>query len=322
MVDINNSEYWRARNQERSQIKEQLNREDGYSKEIRQLYRDTRDEVNREIQSSIYQFADDEGLSIKEARKKIDSFDVEQFQNRVAKYINDDNLSPKGKQVLNNFNVSMRTSRLELLNKRIGIETVRLADAEEAITREILEKEAILELERQAGIHEQSLPDGEQLQSMVKTIVDAEFHNQTFDDRIWDNQRELQKRLESTIKGTILQGKSPLDGVKQLRELVNEKEFSNASYAARRLAITETARVQTTTQEESYKENDFEQYMFIAEPTACDDCAELDGEIFKVEDMEPGTNAPTMHPFCKCSTVAHYDSTELDAELDRINESG
>ena len=75
------------------------------------------------------------------------------------------------------------------------------------------------------------------------------------------------------------------------------KEFENKKYAADRIAITESGRIQIDVQEETYKEYDIEQYIFISEIDACSDCLDLDGEVFDVKDMRVGENAPVMHPF-------------------------
>ena len=60
-----------------------------------------------------------------------------------------------------------------------------------------------------------------------------------------------------------------------------------------------------------------EKYEFISEPDACPICKKLDGEIFDVDDMEIGKNAPIIHAHCRCSTAAYMDRDEWDADLRR-----
>lgn len=85
---------------------------------------------------------------------------------------------------------------------------------------------------------------------------------------------------------------------------------------------TELARVQTAAQKRSFEKNGFEEYEFIANGTACEKCAGLDGQHFKVAKMMPGTNAPPMHPNCRCSTAAYQDSAEYEAWLDFLDKGG
>ncbi len=50
------------------------------------------------------------------------------------------------------------------------------------------------------------------------------------------------------------------------------KEFGVSASEAKRLAVTEGARVATEAERQSYRSNGYEEYEFIAEPSACD-CA-------------------------------------------------
>ena len=160
----------------------------------------------------------------------------------------------------------------------------------------------------------QALPDRKQLLRKVKSLVSAEFRGTTFSERVWQNQRELQQGLERTLRRTIIRGENPRVAGRELRELVL-REFENKKYAADRIAITESGRIQIDVQEETYKEYDIEQYIYLAELDACDICADLDGEVFNVSDMRVGENAPVMHPFCKCSTSGVVDRNAWERDL-------
>ena len=46
-------------------------------------------------------------------------------------------------------------------------------------------------------------------------------------------------------------------------------------------------------------------------------CRELDGKTFKAKDGKPGKNLPSMHPFCRSTTLAVLPSEE---ELDKAFE--
>src|SRR5699024_5977245 len=130
----------------------------------------------------------------------------------------------------------------------------------------------------------QALPDKKHLLRKVKSLVSAEFRGTTFSELVWQNQKELQNELERVLRRTIIRGENPRVAGRELRKLVRE-EFENKKYAADRIAITESGRVQTVVQEETYKEYDIEQYIFISEIDACSDCLDLDGEVFDVKDM-------------------------------------
>src|SRR5699024_6161027 len=136
----------------------------------------------------------------------------------------------------------------------------------------------------QAGIVGQALPDKKHLLRKVKSLVSAEFRGTTFSERVWQNQKELQQGLERTLRRTIIRGENPRVGGSELQKLVH-KEIEKKKYAEDRIAITESGSDQTVVQEETYKEYDIEQYIFISEIDACSDCIALDGEVFIVKDM-------------------------------------
>ena len=291
-----NNAYWRARRLAHEHMKEQLKADDAYKKRIARLYRTAQEEIVRDIEADIGRFADSQGLSMTEAKLLIKKHDVEAFASKAKRYVEEKNFSDEANRELRLYNVTMRTNRLELLEARIHLELTAMADAENGMLQEWLAKQALEEFERQAGILGQALPDRKQLLRKVKSLVNAEFRGTTFSERIWQNQKELQQGLERTLRRTIIRGENPRVAGRELRKLVRE-EFENKKYAADRIAITESGRVQTVVQEETYKEYDIEQYEFIAEIDACPDCAELDGQIFNVSDMRVGENAPVMHPF-------------------------
>ena len=88
--------------------------------------------------------------------------------------------------------------------------------------------------------------------------------------------------------------------------------------------VSDLARVQTEAQKQSYIENGFDYYQYIAcqKLDACSECKRLDEEVFKVIDMMPGENAPPMHPYCHCSTAAHMDDNDYEKWLDTYSEHG
>lgn len=77
-------------------------------------------------------------------------------------------------------------------------------------------------------------------------------------------------------------------------------------------------------QAENYKAEDIEDYEYVAcsLTDCCKVCKALDGKTFKVKDMEPGENAPPMHPNCHCATAPYMDREEFDEWLDGYSEHG
>jgi SPP1 gp7 family putative phage head morphogenesis protein len=138
---------------------------------------------------------------------------------------------------------------------------------------------------------------------MLNSVLTAQFEGATFSDRIWANQAELRDGINRTLERTIIRGENPRKAARELRGLVSD-EFGKKKYAADRIAITESARVQSAVQEQSFKDAEIEQYTWISEPDACPVCAELDAKVFV---LGKGPMPPEPHPNCRCSTAAYVE---------------
>ena len=212
------------------------------------------------------------------------------------------------------YNATMKINRLEMLKANIGLELVNGYDELQKYFEQTLTDRTLDEFKRQAGILGSTITDNTE---MAHSIVNASFHNATFSDRIWMHQDVLKNQLSSLLQTGLIQGRNPRQLAVELR-----KYFNVSIGNSERLMRTELARVQTAAQKRSFEKNGFEEYEFIANGTACEKCAGLDGQHFKVTKMMPGTNAPPLHPNCRCSTAAYQDSAEYEAWLDFLDKGG
>ena len=64
----------------------------------------------------------------------------------------------------------------------------------------------------------------------------------------------------------------------------------------------------------SYEEADIDKYEFMAtlDQRTSEACQDLDGRVFAVKDAKPGKNMPPMHPYCRSTTVVHFDDETLE----------
>ena len=214
----------------------------------------------------------------------------------------------------------MRVNRLELLKANIGLELISVFDDLDKYFSNNLTGAALTEFERQAGILGLSVPK-KGYNSLVESVLNGSYKVEgfaSFSDKLWQYQFELKADIEKLLIRSVTGGINPKALAPQLKRLMTEQGKLNATYNAQRLLVSETTRIQTAIQEESYKKADIESYEYIAEPSACPICGALNGKIFKLKDMSPGINAPNMHPFCRCSTAPHVDDKGFwDDLLDR-----
>ena len=298
--------YSEIRRQELKHIEQSLKDDRKMKRELAKVYRNSAEDIQRQIDSEIMRFADKENVSMAKAKKIISKTDVEWYQDRAKRYSERNNFSTKANKEMRRFNVTMRTSRLELLQARINLDTVMLAWEEEQLTAKYITEEVIKEHIRQAGILGMTVPSRSQLETLAKAVLLSDVSGATFSDRIWANQNELRNNINQTIERALIRGEHPRKSAASIKRLVRD-DYGKANRAADRILVTESARGQIIAQRESYKEAGIEEYIYLAEPSACDVCSELDDKVFKVKDMVIGVNAPFMHPWCKCSTASYYD---------------
>ncbi|EDJ8827144.1 minor capsid protein [Listeria monocytogenes] len=281
---------------------------------INKIYDSAMTDIENDINRFYANYAGKEKITLSAAKKKAGKLDVEAFASKAKEYVSDRDFSPAANEELRLYNLTMKVNRLELLKADIGLE---LASASDAVSKEVtksLTKKAVSEYTRQAGILGESIFHNAKT---VDALVNGSFLNATFSERIWSNQAELTNRIDTALRRAIMQGKHPRDTIKDIKALVitdPKKPKETAQYIAERLLTTETARIQTEVQKDSFLQAGFEQYTFIAEPSACKKCAEIDGQVFQVTEMMPGTNASPMHAWCKCSCAASESRDSLDAE--------
>ena len=309
------SEYWRKREEEN--LAKNLKTEAEYAKEIQQTYNYAMDQVQKEIDSFYAKYADKEGITITEAKKRASKLDMEEYSRKAKKYVEEKNFSKQANEEMRIYNLTMKVNRLELLKANIGLELVGAFDELQRFYEQALTDRTLSEFERQAGILGASVP--EDVANMADTIVNASFHNATYSQRIWAHQDLLKNELERLLTTGMVQGKNPKVLARELR-----KTFQSSVYNSERLMRTELARVQTAAQMQSYKNNEFTEYEYMAchNHDVCEICKALDGKTFKVEKAAPGENAPPMHPCCHCATTANMDFEAYEKWLDSYSEHG
>lgn len=299
------SDYWRDR--EIENIKKNIKSDREVAKILERKYTETLQEIEQQIDAFYGRYATREGISMTEARKRVTKLDIERYARKAKIYVREKNFTKIANEEMRLYNVTMKINRLELLKKNIELELIGLFSEEERIFYEFLTENAVNEYKRQAGILGFTVQTNAR---NVKAIVNSSFYNAKWSERLWTDQTALRAELDKLLTRAIIQGKHPKELAKDLR-----KTFQVSEKDANRLLVTETARVQKDVFMDSLERAKIEQYEYIAEPTACPVCAELDGKIFNAKDAEPGKNIYPMHPYCKCSAAAYVDRNEWDRKL-------
>lgn len=309
------SDYWRKREEEwLAQIRKS---EKAQVEEVQAIYDYMLDQIEKEINSFFEKYAAKEGISMAEAKKRADTIDIEAYMRKAAKYVKEKDFSDLANKEMLLYNMTMKVNRLELLKSSIGLDLVAGHDELNTYMGEKLTDHAVETLRHNAAILGPTVMNDADRKARV--IVNSSFHNATFSDRIWQHQDKLRNEMTNILTSALIGGRNPREFIPTLR-----KRFDVSARDAERLLRTEQARVQTETQKESYKDENINEYEYIACGLAdcCDICRALDGKHFKVSKMVPGENAPPMHPNCHCSTGPYIDRKEYDEWLDSYKDHG
>lgn len=309
---MNSKLYWRKR--ETEQKNKYITDEKEYAAELKKIYSDVLDNVQKEIDAFYGKYAKAEGITIAEAKKRVSELDIKQYERKAKRYVEEKNFSKEANAEMRLYNATMKINRLEMLKANIGLELISGHDELQKYMEGILKGRTEEELKRQAGILGKTIKNNAQA---ADAIVNASFHNAKFSDRVWMYQDLLKAELSKLLQSGLIQGKNPRVLAKEIRN-----KFDVSKSNAERLMRTELARVQTEAQKQSFERNGFTQYTFHALGDACDICRVLNGKHFKVKDMMPGENASPMHPNCRCSTSAYEDSEDYEAWLEHLSNGG
>ena len=130
--------------------------------------------------------------------------------------------------------------------------------------------------------------------------------------------------LSKLLQRSIVLGRNPKMLAPELKKYLTEEGKLNAKFNTQRLMVSETTNIQIAIQKQSYLDAGIEKYGYNAEPNACSVCAKLKDKTFLVSEMMPGQNAPSMHPFCRCSTypVFEIDRVKLDEKTGKTDNNG
>ena len=307
---IQNRQY----NAEREAMDAWAKRDLDIEKLTEQVYQGAMQHITDEVDAFYLRYANRNGVSIKEARKRADNMDVTDYFQKAYEAVRDKDFSDEAEEWLRVYNLKMSTSRLELEKAKINLELLKMYSEIENITNEQLEQARLSEIARQTDLiakyEEQAGILGNSVGNptdRLKGVVNADFYGANFSERIWSRNghyASLRKELFKSLNNLSVD----MTGYRKERNRLM-KIFNTSKYESMRLIRTEHQRVNMQVQHAMATENEFTHYTYVAEPSACSICKALAGKTFKIEDYEMGVTAPLLHSNCKCSVYYHIEMT-------------
>lgn len=307
------SDYWKKRALE--QQKAQHKRIDDMTEELAEYWERAIREVENDILAWYARFAREQGVTLQEAHRLLDTRDMKALRMSLKEFEEKarENKDGRWEKELAAASARVHISRLEQLELSIRNKLYELYHETEDVTAQALrdtytDETYHNEYRRQQAEGRYStfseIPD-DAVDKVLSKPWTADGHN--WSDRLWQNRETLAGKLQGELVRMLVRGDTPVDAGKRLA-----KEMGVGLYQAARLVQTECTYAQTLADLETADKlgADKMEYVATLEMHTCGTCGELDGSVIERKYLEPGVNAPPMHPHCRCTLVPYYEDND------------
>lgn len=291
----------------------QLKKGHDFYNDLEKQYRIAIANVQRQIESWYQRFADNNEISLVEAKKLLSTKELAEFKWDVETYIKygeENALNQQWMKELENASARFHVSRLEALKLQIQQQIEVLygnqLDGLDKLLRDIYSDgyyHTAFEIQRGFNIgwdlHD---IDSKQLDKILSRPWSLD--SRTFSDRIWVNKQQLIGSLQTQLTQAVIRGESPDVLIRNL-----SKELNVDKNKAGRLIMTESAAFTSAAQKDCFNDLGVEKYEIVAtlDNRTSQICQDLDGEVFDMKDYQVGVTAPPFHPWCRTTTVPYFE---------------
>lgn len=311
---MKNSEYWA--NRMRILDDSLLDTSYDYVQNLEKQYDIAIAELDKKISAWYQRFMVNNELSYSDAKKLLNSSELEEFKWTVEQYINhgiENGISLSWKKQLENASARVHISRLESLKVELRQQAELLHGSQLKATEDLLGG-----IYREGYYHtafevQKGLGFGWSMQSLnagtIKKVLARSWttDGQTFRDRCWTNKEALVNSVNTQLTQMIIRGEAPDKAIKAIAH-----QFEVSKSKAGRLVMTESAAFSSAAQKDCFNELGVEEYKIVEtlDNETCPLCGALDGKVFKMSEYEVGTTAPPFHPWCRGCTAPYFADME------------
>lgn len=309
---LSNRGYW----SERFEALEvaQVNKGLDYYSNIDKQFKKAMYQLQADIEKWYARFADGEGITYNEAKKRLNNKELEEFRWTVEEYIEKGQTlkySNEWAQELENASCRVHISRLEALKIQLQQQVEVLyggqADGLETMLSGLYEygfNHTCYEVAKGTGL---SVNINRINERKLKAIIYKPWASDglNFSERIWGKYRpDLVEFLHTELTQSCIRGENPKKLIQKL-----QKKTGNKAKECGNLIMTETAYFSSLATQGGYEEIGVEEYEILAtlDRKTSDLCRSLDGKPFKMAEYEPWVTAPPFHNRCRSTTIPHFD---------------
>ncbi len=315
---MKNKDYWIKR--KANLIYEQMDKAEKQADKFDEIYKQSKDYLDKQINKVFDKFQRDYGLSERDARQVLKNMKDQKDLNELRKVLEARPNDPNIQRLLADLDspaYAYRMKRLEHLNDDLDRMRDSIYHSEktgsDAFYSDLMKDsyyKATFDLQQQTGFAYSfsNLPETE-----IKRLKALKWTGEGYSDRIWENTGALASSVKDELLVSLMTGRS----VKDTSQAIAER-FEVGQNKARRLVRTESAFFHNQMELLSYEDAEITKYRFVAvlDRRTSHICQEHDNKVYDTDKAIPGVNYPPLHPWCRSTTIAHDDDIDY-SKLER-----
>lgn len=304
-------QYWRDRFSQLEQSQNQLGIQ-CYA-DIEKQFRQAQRQIEGRIAAWYSRFADNNGITIQEARKMLTSKELEEFKwdvNDYIRYGKENAVNGAWVKQLENASARYHISRLETLKIHMQQQAEVLfgnqIDSLDSFIRNIYKRgyyHTAFEIQRGLSVGQDFATLDEKI---ISKIVNKPWaaDGKNFSERVWGNRQKLIHELNTELTKNIVLGQDPQKAIDAIARKMN-----TSKNVVGRLVMTEEAFFNSAAQRDCFRELDVEQFEIVAtlDSHTSDICQKMDAKHFPMSQWETGVTAPPFHVYCRSTTVPYFE---------------
>lgn len=277
--------------------------------------------IDGKINAWYQRLADNNGVSMQEARKMLDASELKEFRWNVeeyTKYAEENEISGAWAKQLENASARVHISRLEALKIETQQEVEKLyGNCTDAINHHIRDAytsdfyHTAFEVQKGIGVGTaMNRLDPETVEKIVSKPWAVDGKN--FSDRLWENKTKLINNMHNSLSRMCITGEAPDRAIEEI-----SKQMGVSKAQAGRVVMTESAAFANKARQDCMEELDVEQFEVVEtlDSHTCETCSGMDGKHFPMSEFEVGVTTPPFHPNCRGCTCPYFDD-----EFDSVGE--
>lgn len=290
-----------------------LNKGDRYYKELEEAYEKSLSILERDIRDFYIRFAENNEITMTEARRILDNRELKEFKWTVEEYIQkgkENAVDQRWMKELENPSTRVRLSRLESLQyqirQQVEIITAKRLIGMNKLSEELIKEgyyKTIYEIQKGFGIGDTfTILDTRTVEAIISKPWAPDGSN--FSERIWRDRELLVNELQKELAQSFIRGDAPDEAIRNISKIMDVSKK-----AAGRLIMTESAFFAGESRAKAFKELGVEEFQFLAtlDKHTSDICQDMDLKVFKLSEREIGVNWPPLHVWCRSTIVPHFE---------------